>query len=264
MVEVTLHRDDNGGGNGDGPLPLFFAPVIGTKTATLSTKAVSAMLPANGFRIPAGSSRHAMFLPFALDEYTWQDLLDKDTTNPSVIPDSYAYDPDTKSVCSGNDEIYEVDLYPYGHDDLPPGNRGTVDLGASNNSTSDLARQILYGLNADDLSHFPNNEVKASCSHPLPLNGDTGISAGMKDELQSIIGQPRCIPIFTQAVGNGNNCTYTIIKFVGVRVVDVKLTGNPKYVRVQPCPFSDENVTYDTSGAPINNETIFSKPVLIQ
>ena len=33
---------------------------------------------------------------------------------------------------------------------LPPGNRGTVDFGETNNSTADISRQILYGLNDDD------------------------------------------------------------------------------------------------------------------
>ena len=39
----------------------------------------------------------------------------------------------------------------------------------------------------------------------LYLNGDTGISAGVKDELASIKGQPRIIPIFSTVSGNGNN-----------------------------------------------------------
>ena len=39
----------------------------------------------------------------------------------------------------------------------------------------------------------------------LYLNGDTGISAGVKDELASIIGKPRIIPVFESVSGNGNN-----------------------------------------------------------
>ncbi len=267
MVELTLHRDQSASGdgvsNGDGPLPLFFAPVIGTKTATLTTKAVSAMLPANGFRVPTGSARHAMILPFAFDEETWNHLCANDSTFPGIT-DDYCYNPETGGVSSGPDNVLEVDLYPSSDPNKPAGNRGTVDIGLGGNSSSDIARQILYGMNSQDMACFPNSEIKASSDAALDLTGDTGISAGFKDELRTIEGQMRAIPIFRYVAGNGNNCVYTIVKFVGVRVVHVKLVGNPKGVIVQPCPFIDENVTYDTSGAPIANDTIFSKPVLIQ
>ena len=67
--------------------------------------------------------------------------------------------------------------------------------------------------------------LQFNASGVLHLNGDTGISAGVKDELASIIGQPRIIPIFSSVVGPGNNADYTIVKFVGVRILAVKLTG---------------------------------------
>lgn len=59
----------------------------------------------------------------------------------------------------------------------------------------------------------------------LFLNGDTGISAGVKNELASIKGEPKLIPLFNQVNGPGNNATYSIVKFVGVRLMQVKLTG---------------------------------------
>ena len=124
--------------------------------------------------------------------------------------------------------------------------------------------QILHGMNDYDFSFFPNNEVKASYANPLMLNGDTGISAGMKDELASIIGQPRAIPIFTNVSGNGNNAMYTIVKFVGIKIVSVKLTGNPKYVMIQPAPYIDKTVEWDASGPPIAGDTIFTTPVLLR
>jgi hypothetical protein len=52
------------------------------------------------------------------------------------------------------------------------------------------------------------------------------------------MGDPRIIPIFRTVEGPGNNATYTIVKFCGVRIMDVKLTGNmnQKRVIIQPCP----------------------------
>ena len=94
-----------------------------------------------------------------------------------------------------------------------PGNRGTVDIGSSNNSTNDIARQILYGISASDLAYHGGKLEFNSCGY-LILNGDTGISAGVKDELAEIKGQPRCIPVFSQVNGPGNNADYKIVKCV--------------------------------------------------
>ena len=54
--------------------------------------------------------------------------------------------------------------------------------------------------------------------------------------LASIIGEKRIIPIFESVTGPGNNAEYTIVSFVGVRVLDVKLTGSmtSKKVIIQP------------------------------
>src|SRR5690606_11994121 len=49
MVEVTLHRDQFNSGNGDRPLELFFAPVLGTDNATLKVSSTAVMQPGVGF-----------------------------------------------------------------------------------------------------------------------------------------------------------------------------------------------------------------------
>ena len=62
------------------------------------------------------------------------------------------------------------------------------------------------------------------------------LALGVADELAAIIGQPRIIPIFESVSGPGNNAMYTIVQFVGVRVMAVKLTGaiSQKHVTIQP------------------------------
>ena len=84
----------------------------------------------------------------------------------------------------------------------------------------------------------------------LELNGDTGISAGVKDELASIIGQVRIIPIYTEVNGNGNNAMFTIVRFEGVRILDVKLTGkgSQKRVIIQPANVIARGSKIDYSG----------------
>lgn len=211
----------------NGQVPLFFAKAIGNDQVALEAEATAALVSTFiGFEAPADGSE-LNILPFALDEDTWNGL----TTYGN---DTWRYNPGTKTVTAGCDNIKEVNLYPQGTGS--PGNRGTIDIGGSNNSTADIARQILYGVSSADLAHH-GGELRFGDDGILHLNGDTGISAGVKDELASIIGKPRIIPIFRSVVGPGNNADYSIVKFVGVRILDVKLTGSmsSKRVIIQPC-----------------------------
>ena len=73
----------------------------------------------------------------------------------------------------------------------------------------------------------------------LMLNGDTGLSAGLKDELNAIIGQERTIPLYDSVGGTGNTTMYHIVGFAAIRIVDVKLTGQNKYVTIQPAVVVD-------------------------
>jgi len=253
MVEVTVNRSDSGE-VGDGPLPLSFAPVIGQTTANVEAKAIAAVLPAIGFRMNPGAPNNPEILPIALDEYTWNDML------AGGGSDDYSWNEANKTVSNGSDGIREVNLYPYGPQELPPGNRGTVDFGSSSNSTADLKRQILYGLNENDLSYF-GGEITFE-NGPLTLNGDTGLSAGIKTQLTEIIGQPRAIPIFTEVSGPGNNAMFTVVRLVGIRILDVRLSGKNKYVIVQPAIVSSAHAI--PGGETISTGSVVTKPMLIK
>ncbi|MEZ6058154.1 MAG: pilus assembly protein TadG-related protein [Planctomycetaceae bacterium] len=252
LVEVTLRRDQVASTNGDGPLGLFFAPLIGNKDANLVVTSTSAVLPGTGIRIEQGSSRNADILPIALDQQSWDALI------AGAGTDTVRYDATTGAVTSGSDGVKEVNVYPTGSPNLPPGNRGTVDIqavganGKANNSTADLGNQIRYGVTPEDFHGAFGNELDFS-NGPVILNGDTGMSNGIEDDLISIIGQTRLLPIFSQVSGNGNNANYTIVKMVGVRVMAVNLRGKPqnRYVKVQPATFISDivvpgNVTVTT------------------
>ncbi|HUQ68521.1 MAG TPA: TadG family pilus assembly protein, partial [Planctomycetaceae bacterium] len=252
-IRITSRRDSSGSLGGDRPLDLMFAPVLGIDNLSLNTEATAALLPGVGFQIGADSTDTVAVLPIALDVPTWTALLN------GVGSDNYSYDPGTGAVTAGSDGILEVDLYPYGNGALPPGNRGTVDLGSPNNSTNDLKRQILYGLNAFDLSFFDG--VLRTDEGNITLNGDTGISAGIKAQLEAIKGHPRLIPLFSAVSGPGNNAMYTIPKFVGIRIMYVKLTGGSKKVIIQPAPFVSKNVV--RGGTTIGPDTYYTPPRLI-
>jgi len=222
-VTVRVQRTSSVNGN----VPLFFAKALGMSETSGLAEATAALVSGfSGFRAPSDGTNIDL-LPFALDQDTWNGLTTYGT-------DSWSYDPSTKTVTAGCDGIKEVNLYP--QDTGMPGNRGTVDIGSSNNSTADIARQIVNGISQADMAYM-GGELRFGTDGILHLNGDTGISAGVKDELASIIGKPRIIPIFSNVVGPGNNADYSIVKFVGIRILDVKLTGSMsgKHVTIQPC-----------------------------
>ena len=212
----------------NGEVPLFFASLLGMDRSAVQAQATAALVQNfNGFRTPSDGSNLAI-LPFALDVETWNSLL------TGGDGDHWKYDPETKSVTAGSDGIVEINLYPQGTGS--PGNRGTVDVGGANNSTVDLSRQIREGVSPDDMADLKasGRSLEFNQSGEVYLNGETGISAGVKDDLLSIRGKPRIIPIFKSVSGPGNNAEYTITKFVGVRIMEVKLTGGNKTVMIQP------------------------------
>jgi hypothetical protein len=238
----------------NGTVPFFFARAIGFNDTAMDAQATAAFISSfAGFQAPADGS-NLNILPFALDETTWNNL-------PTNGTDSWSYNTETKTLSAGADGVKEVNLFPQGTG--MPGNRGTVDIGGSNNSTADIARQITSGINASDLAHM-GGSLQFNASGVLHLNGDTGISAGVKDELASIIGKPRLIPIFRSVVGPGNNADYTIVKFVGVRILDVKLTGSmsSKRLTIQPCNVVAKGGIYQEGAA--NTQYVYSPIWLVR
>ncbi|EMI21155.1 hypothetical protein RMSM_01902 [Rhodopirellula maiorica SM1] len=81
--------------------------------------------------------------------------------------------------------------------------------------------------------------------------------------MASIIGKVRIIPIYTTVTGNGNNAMYTIVKFEGVRILEVKLTGkmSGKRVIVQPAKAVARHAIVDSS--PVTQSSYLFTPVML-
>jgi hypothetical protein len=240
----------------NGQIPLFFARIFGQKGKDLTVESTAVMATqVKGFATPTVGGGNIELLPFALDERTWNNM-------QLNAVDNYRFDPESGRVIPGSDGVPEVNLYPQGTGS--PGNRGTVDIGGQNNSTNDIARQILHGISAEDLAALGKPLVLDS-SGTMTLNGDTGISAGVKDELASIVGQKRIIPIFSSVSGNGNNASYNIVAWVGIRILDVRLTGamKSKYVYVQPAGVIARNIIPGDASRTWS-EMLFSPAVLVR
>jgi len=238
-VQVRRAADQNG------EVPTFFARVVGIDSFASQAEATAVFLDNfSGFNAPPEGMGNLNVVPFALDTQTWDALIAGNGA------DNWTWNEDSGTITPGPDGILEANLFPQATGS--PGNRGTVDIGRNNNSTADIARQIVEGISASDLEPL-GGKLELGPDGTLELNGDTGISAGMKDELASIAGQPRIIPLFSNVSGPGNNAQYTITGFAGIRILDVKLTGkmSSKRVIVQPArvqlyggiPASDDTPT---------------------
>lgn len=227
---VTVQVSKTPGQNGQ--VALFFAGLLGVDGYSGQMDATAMFLDnISGFRVMPGET--AGILPFAFDQDLWTDLIDNGAGNDDFAVES-AWNEETQEweftvenrteLGLWGDGIREVNLFPT--DSGAPGNFGTIDIGAPSNGTPILRRQIEVGLNAEDVSYYPDNELKIDPETGiLALNGDTGISGGMASSLEAIIGKPRIVPLYRQVSGNGSNAVYEIVKFVGVRVMEVDLTG---------------------------------------
>ena len=335
MVEIQLHRDIDGSVNGDRPLGLFFAPVLGTTQANLSTLATAAVLPARGYVI-AEQDELLPLIPFAFRAKLWrrfeaaQDWYTDPANNvtPGQIPqigdagypmwDDPLDDPDQGSIHLFHQQDYDnqgnlifdnqgnpvyrqdfFDDYSYSEstgqidDDTPdgwleadlypestggaigsPGNAGTIDLGDTNNSSSDLRRQIEEGINYDDYQEMDGQNVLTEGQFILDpgnnitatVNGDTGLSAGpIGQGFEEILGDARVIALFDEDVvfGSGNNVVYTLVDFAGVRPVYQKLTGNDKRIWIQMAPVIDGTALPDLENEVGSSTTLFTPVILI-
>ena len=252
-VRVRLRKNEAS----NGQVPLFFARIFGQTGCDLIVESTAATaIQIKGFNTPGSGASGLDLLPFALDEQTWINLLN------GCGNDSYKFNANNSSVTTGGDGVKEVNLYPQGTGS--PGNRGTVDIGKANNSTADLARQIVDGISIQDFIDL-GKPLVLDGNGTMTLNGDTGISAGVKDELASIIGQTRIIPVFSSVTGNGNNANYTVVRWVGVRVMAVKLTGSmsSKYLMVQPASVIARNTVVGDMNRVWSN-SIYSPVVLVK
>jgi len=229
-VRVVASRDEAHGGL----VPNFFGQIWGLdgSTVRVASTATASNWSISGFKSENGAG--ANLLPIALDVYTFDEMMAGRTT------DQYTYNPATGAVTAGADGVAESQLYPVKNGS--PGNWGTVKLGVSNNSTSTLGSQIRNGITPAQLATFPDGTIQLSTATSPPsidLEGNPGISAGIKDDLTSIIGKPVALPVFSQLTGNGNNAVYRIVKFPVVRIMSVNFQGSPKHVIIQPALMKD-------------------------
>jgi Flp pilus assembly protein TadG len=229
-VQVTTSLNSSHGGI----VPNYFSKLMGFQGSSVS---VTSTAIAQNYSIKGFTSVNGLnprLLPIVLDQTTYNAMKSGTTT------DQYSWDPSTQTVTSGPDGVWESLLYPVASGS--PGNWGTINVGVSNNGTSTLGDQIQYGITPTQMANYPNSTIALDYTQTPPqitFSGNPGISAGIKDNLAAIIGDPVMIPIYDTNGGNGNNAWYRVIAFAPVRIMVVNFQGNPKYVIVQPALVTD-------------------------
>ena len=232
------------------PISLFFAPLIGIHSADLTVTA-AATFSGNGtagFRV-TDETGNSTLLPFVVKSSDWEAFINGNG------PDNWTVDPVTGAVTPGQDGISEMSMFPTvesrgGGAQITPGNFGTIDLGNTNNSATDLVRQILEGPSPEDFSFYDNNEFKLDpVTGTVAVNGDTGMTVSMEAPLADIIGQSRTILLYESVSGGGDQAEFIINGFAGIRVLDFRLTGNNKYLIVQPSTVSDPSAISGDNGS---------------
>lgn len=225
----------------NGEVNLFFAQTLGANTAEVTAEATATFRDdVTGFRVTSNTG-NATLLPFVVHEDDWAQLQagngNDNWAYSSVSNSSSPYCSNSSSnVSAGPDQIREINMFPQQTtgNHITPGNFGTVNLNANNNSASTLRRLIREGPNQADMATLGGSIELDPVSGTLDLGGDPGMTASMQLALADIIGQPRTIMLYRQAVGQGNNTVFTIVGFVGVRVMAYSLNGQNKYITVQP------------------------------
>ena len=222
-------------------VPALFSAAFRAAASTVSvtSTATAEVFPIKGFR--DGLSLNAAILPLVIDLAAYNRM------TLGAGGDSYrftpaSYNPPATGVTSGADGIAESVTYPVTTG--ASGNFGTINFGVANNSTKILGDQISFGVTPTQMkAEFSGTDVSA----PHSFGGNTGVSAGIKDNLAAIIGKSVTVPVYDTTTGNGSNATYHVIKYASVRIVAVDLTGNPKYVVMQPALNTDPTAIPDTT-----------------
>ncbi len=257
-VEVTLRRDRVQ----NSPLKLFFAPVIGARTASLSARAVAYLRKARS--VKAG----APVLPYVVQYDYYYAAMGQTRTGTDGkkidVADQATVNPATLAVSPGPDGVNEVMLF--GDKPNAPGNFGSIDLGSSENSTAELERQVLYGPSEADFAN-PDFVFKVSPDGslyvPFSADGDSGLSATVKTAFESIRGKPRIVPLYDTKSGTGDGAVYHVIGYAGVVLTRVDFTGNPKKIWVQPAFVASNSVAPMTSDADAVVEGVYLPPKMI-
>ena len=238
-VRVQIRRDDLANNS----VSLYFARVFGKDDSNVDAYS-TAILRRARFLGPGTS-----VLPIAIEQKSWNHMAQGETA--SIYGDGRIEDANGNTI---------------------PGNWGTVDIGPNSNSSSALSEQIRNGLTQNDLDSLHSQGAISDPAYldgaiQIDLNGDTGLSSGLKHAVQDEHGTMKVAPIYKKTKGHGGNLVFEIVGWATVEVVDSGWNGSQNsYIEVR------KSYTYDGHLLPVNDlsdttniiEGAYTSPVLAQ
>ncbi|MEX0679706.1 MAG: pilus assembly protein TadG-related protein [Pirellulales bacterium] len=238
-VRVKLRHD----ASANSRVALFIGPLLGMQDAAVTATATAVL------QKPLGLLPGAKVIPFAVPKDVWDG---RDTGEQWTIYGDGKMTDDSGVVI--------------------PGNWGTLDIGPTDNSTDALNDQITNGLKQSDIDAlYADNRISTTTyidtSHTISMQGDTGISIGLKLSVVPIHGETRIVPIFDSNSGApGNNLEYNVVKWGVVTVIDSNWQGakNTNIVIEKSYDYQGELRPADLSSTTGYVEGAFTSPVLVE
>jgi len=252
-VQVTARRD----AMANGALPLIFGPVLGKNYSDLRATATAAFdtgrFRVTGFKSTSGGKNSGL-LPITISIDTWNHFI-----NGGLSPDGNRHDDYTLEMVLPNSTIQPPSNVGTGSDDTPelvgvypskaaPGDFGLVQLNPNvSQATGYTSDWIRNGPSPADLATFGSNGLQATPANPLTLQAGTGWKSSLVADFQTIVGQPRAIPLYSSNSGSGNNGEFKIVGFAGVTIVHASGSGHHAKIVFQPSILIDPTATTSTT-----------------
>jgi hypothetical protein len=239
-VRITIRRDDLANKS----VSLFFARVFDKDNSDVTVQSTAILQ--RGRYLEPGTA----ILPMAIHESTWNNLAQGEIA--SIYGDGRIED-------------------EFG--DPIPGNWGTVDLGPQSNSTTELSIQIREGLSQNDLDSLnqqgaiPSTAFIDSQQNPLVLNGDTGLSSGLKHAIEDAHGTRKLVPVYESSTAKGGGLIFDIVGWGLVEVHDSAWNGSKNSrVEIRKAYNYDGHLrpNPDLSDIAHSIDGVFTSPVLAQ
>ena len=222
---------------------LTFASLLGFSSTELGARAVAVFDDrVSGLTVTDGATD---IMPLSMGRAAFdQDL--------EAGGDQYSYDDTISSVNNTPDGIREIRVYPYplsgsGYSE-GDGNFGILNIGVGNQGVEAERVQIEYGTPPSDFElEIGTSQLDFSIggsSNSYDITGSPGLEATLETELANRIGDIIGIFLHDGVMLSGANATYTITDVRFVRIMAVKLTGQPELrgVFVQPVSYVGSEV----------------------
>jgi Flp pilus assembly protein TadG len=235
-IQVTVRRD----GVSNGPVGLFFGPVLGMTNISLQATARATIYSGTVNSLQVIPNVGAHILPVGLDYKIWDQFY---LTGQS--PDGTT----RFNAVNGDPELH---LYPYPGN--APGSFGLIDTGPPQNNVPAFRNWIDDGQTPNDISYLvSHNLVPVSLQSPKSWKCGPGLKSTLLANFQSVMWDPNLIPLFQAAQypaasngyvyiaasGQGQNATYAVIGFVGVTVSKATGSGSNMDISIQPMAVVD-------------------------